>query len=57
MRAPRPIIPKTLHPKMVAHGLKVKAAHAHLARTVPQFNQMPAPQRMKAIQQHIRNAR
>jgi hypothetical protein len=42
-----------LHPKMVAHGAKVAAAHRTLAAR-PGFMAQPAPVRMKQIQAHIR---
>lgn len=48
---------RTLHPKLAAHGLKVKAAHAHLTATVPGFHKQPAPLRMKAVQAHIRGSK
>lgn len=48
---------KLLHPSMVAHGLKVKAAHAHLSATRPGFAKMAAGPRMKAVQAHIRKMR
>lgn len=47
---------KPLHPALKAHGQKVAAAHAHLAKT-PGFAQRPAAQRMRAIQAHIRRTR
>lgn len=45
---------KALHPAMIAHGLKVKAAHALLAKKIPGFTSAPASTRMRAVQQHIR---
>lgn len=45
---------RVLHPALVAHGQKVKAAHAHLSANVPGFRSQPMPVRMKAIQNHIR---
>lgn len=48
---------RQLHPKMAEHGAKVKAAHAHLMKTVPGFQSKPAAHRMRAIQTHIRNGR
>ncbi len=44
---------KALHPKMVAHGQKVKAAHAHLS-TLPGFTALAPKVRMQVIQAHIR---
>lgn len=43
-----------LHPAVKAHGAKVKAAHAHLARTVPGFRQKPMAEQFRATQAHIR---
>lgn len=43
-----------VHPKMRAHGLKVKTAHAHLTKTVPNFTRLAPAQRMQAVQDHIR---
>lgn len=52
----KPLAPKRiLHPKLAAHGQKVKNAHAHLAATVPGFASQPMPVKMKAVQAHIRN--
>jgi hypothetical protein len=45
---------KKLHPALVAHGQKVKAAHAHLTATKPGYAQLPMKQRMTHIQDHIR---
>ena len=42
-----------LHPALVIHGAKVKAAHAVLSQS-PRFRAMPATQRMQAVQHHIR---
>lgn len=51
----KPITPKrVLHPALVAHGQKVKAAHLHLSNTVPGFKAQPMPVRMKAVQAHIK---
>jgi hypothetical protein len=47
---------RQLHPKMKAHGQKVKAAHAHLSATTPGFNQLPAKQRFRQVQAHIRRS-
>lgn len=48
---------RILHPKLAAHGVKVKAAHAHLSSTVPGFRVQPKAVKMKAIQAHIRGTR
>lgn len=48
---------RQLHPKMAEHGAKVKAAHAHLAKTVPGFHAMASAHRMRAVQNHIRKGR
>ena len=45
---------RTLHPKMVAHGLKVQAAHTELSKSVSGFKKLPMPTKMKMIQQHIK---
>lgn len=45
---------RALHPAFVEHGKRVKAAHAHLAATVPWFKALPGPDRMRAIQEHVR---
>lgn len=46
--------PRILHPALAAHGQKVKAAHAHLSATVPEFKSMSKQGRMQAVQAHIR---
>lgn len=46
--------PRVLHPKLAAHGQKVKAAHAHLTANMPGFNALPKAPRMAAVQAHIR---
>jgi hypothetical protein len=48
---------RTLHPKMVAHGQAVSAAHAHLSRTVPGFRQLSGREQLKATQAHVRGTR
>ena len=45
---------RVLHPKMVEHGQKVKAAHAHLTANLPGFAAQPMPAKMAAVQAHIR---
>lgn len=45
---------RILHPKLAAHGQKVKAAHAHLTVNQPGFTALPMPSKMKAVQAHIR---
>lgn len=45
---------RILHPKLAAHGQKVKEAHAHLAANVPGFKAQPMPVKMRAVQNHIR---
>jgi hypothetical protein len=49
-----PKAPRPLHPKLVAHGQKVKAAHAHLSATMPGYRTLGGPARCQAIQNHIR---
>lgn len=45
---------RALHPKLAAHGAKVKAAHAHLTATKPGFAKLPPADRFKSVQAHIR---
>lgn len=46
---------KPLHPALKAHGAKVAHAHATLvARHGPDFNTLPAPERMRRVQAQIR---
>lgn len=46
-----------LHPKMAAHGMKVKAAHAHLSANMPKFKTFSPAKRMAAVQAHIRRTK
>lgn len=48
---------KAIHPKMAAHGAKVKAAHAHLSANMPKFKTFSPAKRMAAVQAHIRRAK
>jgi len=48
---------RVLHPKLAAHGQKVKAAHAHLSRTQPGFRAQPMRHQMAQVQAHIRRSR
>jgi hypothetical protein len=48
---------RVLHPKLAAHGQKVKAGHAHLVANVPGFIKLPAPVRLKLVQAHIRGTK
>lgn len=50
-------VKRTLHPALKAHGQKVKAAHAHLSKTDPNFRSQPFTERAKAVQAHIRKTR
>lgn len=52
MKIPAP--KRVLHPKLAAHGQKVKNAHAHLGANMPGFKALPMPERMKAVQAHIK---
>lgn len=45
---------RPLHPKMIARGIAVKAAHAHLTKTVPGFKALPGPKRLTAVHAHIK---
>lgn len=42
-----------LHPKMRERAQMVKAAHAHLGKTVPGFHQLPGREKMTAVQRHV----
>lgn len=48
---------KAIHPKMAAHGMKVKAAHAHLSANMPKFKTFSPAKRMAAVQAHIRRTK
>lgn len=48
---------KALHPALAARASQVKAAHAHLSKTVPGFSQKPMAEQMKAHQAHIRKTK
>lgn len=48
---------RALHPALAARASQVKAAHAHLSKTVPGFTQKPMAEQMKAHQAHIRKAK
>lgn len=45
---------RKLHPALAQRAAHVKAAHAHLKATIPNFHKLPAAQRMTAVQQHVR---
>lgn len=45
---------RTLHPALAARATQVKAAHAHLSKTVPGFTKQSMRDQMKAHQNHIR---
>jgi hypothetical protein len=45
---------RILPPKLVEHGQKVKAAHAHLTANQPGFKALPMPHKMRAVQAHIK---
>lgn len=45
---------RILHPKLAAHGQKVKAAHAHLTANQPGFTALPMHHKMRAVQAHIK---
>lgn len=42
---------------MAQRAADVKAAHAHLVKTVPGFSQKPMAEQMKAHQAHIRKTK
>ena len=45
---------KPMHPTMRRRAQLVKEAHAHLSATVPSFSKMAGPDRMRAVQTHVR---
>jgi hypothetical protein len=49
-----PAAAKPLHPALKARAMAVKAAHAHLTRTVPGFRSQPGHLQLRATQAHIR---
>lgn len=44
---------RALHPKMVARAQAVKAAHAHLTKTMPGFRALPGAQQIRHTQRHV----
>ena len=44
---------KPMHPVMKARAVAVKAAHAHLVKTVPHFRAQPPAAQFAATQAHI----
>ena len=44
---------RPMHPKMVARAAATKAAHAHLARTVPGFRQLPGREQIARTHAHV----
>lgn len=47
-------VKRALHPALKARGAAVKAAHAHLTRTVQGFRQQPGHVQIRATQQHVK---
>lgn len=45
---------KTLHPAMKQRAAAVKAAHAHLSKTVPGFAQQHPHERIRQTQAHVK---
>lgn len=45
---------KTLHPSMKQRAAAVKAAHAHLSKTVPGFRALHPHERIRATQAHVK---
>lgn len=50
-------MPAKVHPALAQRAQQVKAAHAHLSKTVPGFTQKPMAEQMKAHQAHIRKTK
>lgn len=46
---------RPLHPALAQRAAHVKAAHAHLAANMPQFQKLSPSQRMSAVQHHVRS--
>jgi hypothetical protein len=44
---------RTLHPTLAARAQAVKAAHAHLSKTVPGFRTLPGHQQLRHTQRHV----
>lgn len=44
---------RTLHPALKARAAAVKAAHAHLTRTMPGFRALPGHQQLAHTQRHV----
>lgn len=44
---------RALHPALQARAAAVQAAHAHLARSVPGFKQLPGHAQLRLTQQHV----
>lgn len=51
MPSPKP--PRTLHPALKARAAAVKAAHAHLSRTMPGFRTQPGHMQLAQTQAHV----
>ncbi len=47
-------MPRVLSPALIAHGAKVKAAHAHLSATVPGFRAQAPIAQFKAVHAHLK---
>lgn len=45
--------PRVLHPALVARAAAVKAAHAHLAATVPGFKLKSGAEQIAHVQRHV----
>lgn len=50
----KPAHVRYLHPALAQRAAHVKAAHAHLTKTVPGFAKLPMPEKMRLHQAHIR---
>lgn len=44
---------RVLHPALKQRAAAVKAAHAHLSKTVPGFSQLHPHARVKQVQAHV----
>lgn len=48
---------RTLHPALKQRAQQVKAAHAHLAKTVPGFTHLHPHDRVRQTQQHVKRSK
>lgn len=50
-------MPRVLHSVLKARSEAVKAAHAHLSATVPNFRKQPPIAQFKAVHAHLKGAK